>query len=277
MQRARARASARVKALLDGAPLHERTLLELRGALLGDSVFETMRAYGGAPFRLDAHLDRLERSAAWARLRRAPRDVLSRECVDVSAAIGDGAVRIFVFRGAGDGPLAARETRRLVFSEPLSLDPDEYARGVAACVLPADRFGTDASEHAKYARYLPRLLARDDARARGFDDALLADPAGRVLEAATASVFAFVDGGLVAASVLASVTRDVVLELAQERGIAFEVRPIERDELDRASEVFLASSLRELVPVARVDDRVIGPPGKLTRTLHASLRRRAGA
>jgi len=261
-----------VKALLDGAPLADGVLLDLRAALLGDAVFETMRAYGGVPFRLDAHLDRLARSASFARLRLAPRDVLERECRE--AADGDCALRVFVFRGRGEGPLASRETRRLVFSEPLSVSPDEYARGIAVCVLPG--LGADASERAKYARYLPRLLARDDARARGFDDALLADASGRVLEAATASVFAYVDGGLVGASVLASITRDVVVEIARERDIACETRPIERAELDRASEVFLASSLREIVPVVRVDDRVVGTPGKLTRSIHAGLRSRAG-
>jgi branched-subunit amino acid aminotransferase/4-amino-4-deoxychorismate lyase len=286
MQPARGGAGRRVSpALLDGEPVDvERAALPLdsAGGLLGDSVFETMRAYAGRPFRLEGHLERLERSAEWARMRLgAPREAVAGECARVAAAVaGDSAVRVFVLRGGrGPGALGDRPTRRLVFAEPVVVDRADYVRGVSACVLPAARFGTAEAPHAKYARYLPRLLARDEARTRGAGEALLADETGRIVEAATASVGCVVRGALVTSSVLPSITRDAVVELARERGIACADRPIEPGELAQASELFVASSLRELVPVVRVDGRAVGvgAPGEVTRALHAALRALAGA
>jgi branched-chain amino acid aminotransferase len=247
-------------ALLDGAPA-DSLPLDDPGLLLGDAVFETMRAYAGRTFALADHLARLARSAAWARM--AMPAELEAEIASVAAKAGDAAVRAFVFR-----------SHRLVTAEPLVLNADDYARGVAACVLPSADFGTAESPHAKYARYLPRLLARKEAKSRGFDDALLADEGGRIVSAATGSVFALVDDVLVTSSVLEGITRTHVVRLARERAITCALRPIEAHDLERATEVFVTSSLREIVPVVRVGDRVIGDgaPGKTTRELHAALR-----
>ena len=247
-------------ALLDGEPA-EALPLDDPALLLGDAVFETMRAYGGRPFALAEHMARLARSAAWARMELPP--ALEAEVVAAAGRVeGDAAVRAFVFR-----------KHRLVTAEPLALDVD-YDRGVAACVLPAAELATRESAHAKYARYLPRLLARDEARARGCGDALLADDAGRIVEAATGSVVAVVDGALVTSSILEGITRTHVLQLARDMWMDCALRPIEARDAERATEVFVTSSLRELVPIVRIDGRSIGSgvPGATTRALHAALR-----
>lgn len=252
-------------ALLDGEPAEALPLGD-PGLLLGDAVFETMRAYGGRPFALAEHMARLARSAAWARMEMPP--AFEAEVVAAARRVeGDAAVRAFVFR-----------EHRLVTADALGLDVD-YDRGVAACVLPAAEFATRESAHAKYARYLPRLLAREEARARGFGDALLADEAGRIVEAATGSVFAVVDGALVTSSVLEGITRRHVLQLARDMGMDSVLRPIEARDVERATEVFVTSSLREIVPIVRVGDRAIGAgaPGATTRALHAALRALAKA
>ncbi len=234
-------------ALLDGKPADALPLDP--GVLLGDSVFETMRAYAGKPFEEGAHLARLARSAKWARID-TPRDTLAEEASLAAKAIGNAAVRVFLFR-----------SHRLVTAEPIDIDPKIYEQGIRVCVLPDADYGTPETAHAKYARYLPRLLARKEALERGFDDALLCDGEGRIVSAATASVFALIDGVLVSASVLDSITRGVVLRIAEGMNLTTASTPIH---LDRASEVFLASSLRELVP--------IGAAGKITRDLHAAYR-----
>jgi len=261
-----------VIALLDGEPASALPL-DARGVLLGDAVFETMRAYAGRPFALGEHLDRLERSAAWARIRpNAPRETIARECAAAAEAVGDAAVRVFLLRGA-------QRALRLVLAEPVVVDEALLARGASACVLPRVSFGTAEGAHAKYARYLPRLLARDEARARGCDDALLADESGRIVEAATGSVFAVVDGALVTSSILEGITRRHVLQLARDMQIDCVLRPIEARDVERASEMFVTSSLREILPVVRLDDRAVGQgtPGEKTRALQRAYRALTGA
>ncbi len=251
-------------ALLDGAAA-DSLPLDDPGLLLGDAVFETMRAYSGRTFALGDHLARLARSAAWARMSMPAS--LEEEITSVAAKLGgDAAVRAFVFR-----------SHRLVTAESLVLDANDYTRGVSACVLPSAELGTAESPHAKYARYLPRLLARKEAKSRGFDDALLADESGRIVSAATGSVFALVGDVLVTSSVLEGITRAHVVRLARDRAMDHALRPIEASDLERATEMFITSSLRELVPIVRVGDRVIGDgaPGKTTRDLHEALRERA--
>ncbi len=252
-------------ALLNGVEAHALPLDD-PGLLLGDAVFETMRAYSGRPFALGEHLARLARSAEWACMPMPA--ALEAEITTVAKRVeGDAAVRAFVFR-----------KHRLVTAEPLKIDVD-YDRGGSACVLPNAEYGTPESAHAKYARYLPRLLARDEAKKRGFGDALLADAEGRILSAATGSVFAFVEGTLVTSSILEGITRANVLRLARDRRIDCTLRPIEARDLERATEVFVTSSLREVVPIVRVGERTIGDgsPGKTTRVLHDALRALATA
>jgi branched-chain amino acid aminotransferase len=269
--------------LLDGEAVSGDAALPLRehGVLLGDSVFETMRAYDGHPFAAGEHLERLERSAAWARLSiGVSAETLASEASSVARSVeGDSAVRIFVMRTTRGESLAAMPTRRLAFAEPLALRSSDYTRGVSACVLAAGAYGTLEAAHAKYARYLPRLLARDEARGLGFDEALLGDEAGCVVSGATSSVFVVRDDVLVTSTVLEGITRATVVRLAREMGLAVVLRPIAPRDIEGASEVFLTSSLREIVPVVRVGERVIGTgePGKTTRDLHAGLRKLAAA
>jgi branched-chain amino acid aminotransferase len=248
-----------VIALVDG---RESSSLPLddTGLLLGDAVFETMRAYGGRVFALGDHMQRLARSAEWARIELPPIDD---EVTAIGKRIGDGAVRAFVFR-----------KHRVVTAEPLAIDPAIYERGITVCLLPHDELGTAESAHAKYARYLPRLLARKEAAAQGCDDALLTDRQGRILSAATGSVFAVVDGVVITSSVLEGITRAHVLDIASARKLEHVRRPIEARDVAHATEMFTTSSLREIVPIAQVGDKTLGPPGETTRLLLRAYRDR---
>jgi len=233
-------------ALVDGV---ERDVVPIdHGVLLGDGVFETMRAYGGRVFALREHMERLARSAEWARIE--------------VPAMGDEIATV------------ARREHRVVTGEALEIDPAIYERGIRVCLLPHDEFGTAESAHAKYARYLPRLLARREAEAQGCDDALLTDGQGRVVSAATGSIFAVVDGVLVTSSILEGITRRRVLQEARDIGIDCVLRPIESSELARATEMFVTSSLREIVPIAKVGDKTLGPPGETTKALLRAYRDR---
>jgi branched-chain amino acid aminotransferase len=233
------------------------------GLLRGDGVFEVVRLYGGTPFALDEHLDRMAGSAAGLRL---PLD-LDAVRADVGALLaaagdaGDAKVRIVITRGG----------RRIVLLEPL---PAPLGTGTLACVEYAPVRLLDGVKSLSYAA---NMLATRIAAERGFDEALLCTPHGRVLEGPTSSFFCVLDGELctppVTDHVLDSITRRRVLDVA-----AVRERPIARDDLGAASEAFLASTTREVLPVRAIDDQAFDDaPGPVTRAVAAALRERIEA
>ena len=276
---------------IDGAFVDEsRAVLPLsdRGVLHGDSVFEVLRAYAGRPFLLEEHLGRFERSAAALRFGAVDVPLWAKDVHAALARFGsasDAVVRLMLTRGDGAlrAPLGGALGRRVLVVEALPpLDPALYERGVSAVVLDEPRVRPDAaSALGKYARYLPNVLALDEARRRGADEALWLDPDGNLVEVATANLFV-VEGDTLwtaplSSGVLAGITRAEVLRLSAPAGMRAREALFPASELARATEVFLTSSVRELVPVSRIDERPVGTgaPGPWTRRLHAALRERA--
>ncbi len=261
-----------------------------RGFLFGDAVFEVLRTYGGKPFALEAHVARLRGSAARVAMVLPWDDATVRRDVEETVAAAGGGelyVRIVVTRGSGPmslDPDTARSPLRVVLVQPVTVPPREaYARGIAAVTVRTKRTvdGTEA-EGAKVTNYLPNLLAMRDAKARGGAEALVLDPAGNVLEGATSNVFAVARGGIVtppeSAGILAGITRRYVVEAARRSGIQVVEEPLPLATLCGADEAFITSSIREVLPVVRIDDHVIGSgaPGPTTRALHRALREAAG-
>ena len=259
-----------------------------RGVRYGDSVFEVVRVYAGVPFLLAQHLRRLEGAAA--ELRFGVLDVPLwahevREALLRFGSAGDAVLRLMLTRGEGPlrAPLGQTPGRRVVVVESLpELDARIHERGVSAVVVDAPRVRPEgASALGKYARYLPNLLAQDEARRRGAEEALWLDPDGHVVEAATANVFAVARGALwtapLSSGVLAGITRAEVLRLSGAAGLGCREELLPPADLARATEIFLTSSVREIVPVCSVDGRAVGDgaPGPWTRRLHAALRARA--
>jgi branched-chain amino acid aminotransferase len=233
------------------------------GLLRGDGVFEVVRLYDGRPFALDDHLERMAGSAANLRLAldidavRADVEAL----LDAAGAPGDAKVRIVVTRGG----------RRIVLLEPL---PAPLASAALACVEFAPVRLLDGVKSLSYAA---NMLASRIAAERGFDEALLCTPHGRVLEGPTSSFFALLDGTLrtppLTDHVLDSITRRRVLAVAE-----VDERPIARDDLARAEEAFLVSTTREVLPVHAIEQqRFAGVPGPVTREVAAALRERIEA
>ena len=231
------------------------------GLLRGDGVFEVVRVYDGKPFALAEHLSRMERSAANLRLGwEVPRSVLEAEVSEVIHARGgrafDGNLRIVLTRGG----------RRLLLTEPLLPGP---ARPRLAFVTYSP---TRVLDGVKSLSYAANMLSTRLARERGFDEALLVTPHGRVLEATTSSVFWVGRDGAISTPpldehILASITRERVMRLVDVRE-----RPLTRDELLAAEEVFLASTTREVQSVAAVEDREFREPGPRTEEAAAALR-----
>jgi branched-chain amino acid aminotransferase len=230
------------------------------GLLRGDGAFEVVRVYEGKPYALDAHLRRLERSALNLRL---PVDLESirAETARLLAHAGPGPdhelLRIVVTRGG----------RRVLLTEPMHPSPERIRLG-SVTYSP-----TRVLDGVKSLSYAANMLASRLARERGFDEALLVTPHGRVLEAPTSSIFWVKDGELLtpplSEHILASITRALVVEVAgaQERACTLE-------QLLEAEEAFLASTTREVHPVAAIDDRTFDARAPVTERAAAEVARR---
>ena len=228
-------------ACLDGAvvPVADAVVpVTDEGLLRGDGVFEVLRLYGGRPFGLEEHLERMTRSAANLRLP-FDRDAVAADVAALlsAAAPGDGLLRLVVTRGG----------RRIALLEPPPSYGPVLTLGVVEYVPPRVLDGI------KSLSYAANMLSSRLARERGFDEALLVTPHGRVLEGPTSSFFAVLGGRLVtpplSEHLLDSITRRIVVEVA---GVVEE--PFSLEDLRGASGAFLASTTREVQPVSRVED-----------------------
>jgi branched-chain amino acid aminotransferase len=261
-----------------------------RGFLYGDSVFETLRTYRGALFALDEHLERLARSAERVLISLpVPLSTLREEIASAVAAHGGDElyVRLTLTRGIGQSlgldPELARSPLRVVLVTALSPPaPELYERGIAVITFRAERpSDAPAVADAKIGNYLLAVLAMRAARAAGASEALLEDAQGHILEGSTSNVFAVFAGVLrtppLSSAILPGITRAHVLAIAEAAGIAVEQRSLHKAELAQANEVFICSSIRELLPVVSIDgQRVgVGTPGPITVELLRRFREAA--
>ncbi len=259
-----------------------------RGFLYGDAVFEVLRTYGGKPFAFDDHLARLRRSAESVFIE-LPADEKTLKCEVVhSLAAADNAdsyVRIIITRGIGPlslDPDTAEHPSRVILVEPV-VPPsrDAYMVGIAVVLLSTRRAVDDTiAAGAKVTNYLSNLLAVREAKARGAQEALVVDASGYVVEGASSNVFVVHAGSLstppVRAGILAGITRANILAAAADLGIPTAERDLLPEDVYGAEEVFVTSSIREVLPVVRADGRVIGAgvPGPIARALHRRFRER---
>lgn len=271
---------------LDGA-LHalEDAMLPVldRGFLYGDAVFEALRTFGGEPDALERHLERLARSCAIVGI-----DVgvgpaeLAAEVRRAVAALQspERYVRVVITRGDRPDALAARNphrARRVVIVRPLH-EPDDalYQRGlrVRSCVAPISALTAGA----KPAGYLSNMLAIARAQAEGDDDALLLGAHGELLEGATSSLFLIRAGSVwtppLALGILPGITRERVMAAAQRVGLSVRERLLTIHDAYRAEELFLTSSVRQVVGLVAVDGVPIGAgqPGPLTLKIATQFR-----
>lgn len=278
-------------ASIDGqlfSPEQAKVSIYDRGFLYGDSVFETIRTYRGLPFSLGEHLKRLERSAERVLIAMpVSKEKIAEEIRAAVAAAGnpESYIRAMLTRGSGPlglDPAQAEHPLRVIFIEPLNpLPASMYQQGVSVVCVRTKR-SADAAQGAKVGNYLESLLALSVAKKAGAHEALIIDAGGHVVEGTTSNIFAFRAGTLLTpgeeAGILPGITRAHILQAAENLGIALQFETLSAQTLAEADEVFLSSSIREILPVVRIDQNQVGDgqPGRLTRRLHAEFRRTAG-
>jgi len=258
--------------LINGQPSDGRIPVTDSSVVRGDAVFEVAMAYGGVPFRLDDHLDRLEASARKLGVGLPRRSLLVEWMTRAAEEIGDGAVRLVATRGSSI-PGEPGEPLVIVFGHEMAR-PDGPCR-LFPVTAPWHAAGVEWDlSGAKITSYAPNMASTRRAQAEGFDDALLVTVDGLVLEGPTFSVAWVIDGVLetpgLELGILESVTRRVVLELAAAEGIPFvEVEaPLER--MLSADEAMAWSTVREVQAVSHVGDHGY-ETGPVTKTLQEAF------
>lgn len=257
-----------------------------RGFTLGDGLFETLRAYGGRPFRLEAHLARLEEGAAVLHIPLPlPRARIAAAAHETLAAnnLGDrdAAIRITLSRGPGARGLLPPATPEPTLMITAAAHEPAPARPFSAVIV-----GIRRNEHSPLSRlkplsYLDNVLAQREAAERGADEALLLNGAGRLACAARANLFVVRAGVLLtppaSEGVLPGIARAEVLAIAAALGISAREAPLERDALADAEEAFVSNSLIEVAGLGAVDGRAIngGGIGPLTGRIAAAYRQSA--
>ena len=256
------------------------------GLLYGDGIFEGIRYYRGTPFRLEAHLRRLEDSAAALGLS------LPVDGPGLTAAIrlliresggGDGYLRLLVTRGEGAlglDPATCPRPNVIIMADALSLVDAELVRtGIRVIVASTRRLEADGLDpRIKSLNYLNQVMARMEASRAGAHEAILLNRMGRVAEGTADNLFIVRDGLLATPPVfdgaLDGITRGLILQLARQAGVEARERSLTAYDLYTADECFLTGTGAELIPVASVDGRPLRhSPGPLFQRLGRAFRR----
>jgi len=254
------------------------------GFLYGFGLFETMRAYGGCVFRLDSHLSRLARSAEILGLPIEALDLKGavRDTIHANK-LSDARVRITISIGEGGmvpDPSACTQPTVLILAGHYKPYPEQvYEKGVGAVVSSIRRNSQSPLSRLKSANYLENMLAKQEARAAGVDEAICLNEKGLLAEASMSNIFLVNDGILRTpgeeSGILPGITREVVLELASQLGINTFEQDIRLDELFQTQEAFLTNSLMEIMPLTEIDGKPVGSgkPESVTRRLMANYKK----
>ena len=253
------------------------------GLLYGDGVFEGIRFYGGRAFRLDAHLARLERSAAAIELRLPYSRAALRAATDAviaHAGAPDGYLRLLVTRGEGDlglDPRSCNHATTILAAAPVRFFEGAATAGFAVVVASTRQSPPDVVDaRIKSLNYLNRLLARLEAIRAGADEAIMLNHRGHIAEGTTDNVFLVRDGVLftppVSDGALEGITREAVLTLAKELGIPTRQESVGSYDLCVSEEAFLVGTGVGLVAVRSVDGRPLPTcPGPVFRRIEAAF------
>jgi branched-chain amino acid aminotransferase len=251
------------------------------GLLYGDGIFEGIRAYNGRVFKLKEHIDRLFYSAkaillnismSHAQIMKAVVDTCRRN------KIRHGYIRLVVTRGAGTlglDPNRCKKSSVIIIAATIQVYPEAmYRRGMEIITVPTTRNLHSALNPAiKSLNYLNNILAKIEASNSGCEEAIMLNAEGYVAECTADNVFVVKAGHLLtpplSAGALYGITRGVVMGLGADAGLQVGEPNLTRYDLFNADECFLTGTGAELIPIVKIDGRVIGNgrPGPVTLDL----------
>lgn len=273
-----------MKIFIDGKFLDERNAKVSvfdHGLLYGDGVFEGIRAYNGRIFKLKEHIDRLFYSAK-AILLEIPMShaALMKATVETCRRnrLQDCYIRLVVTRGVGTlglNPRSCKNPSVIIIAGKIQVYPVEmYERGMDIVTVPTVRNLHSAVNPAiKSLNYLNNILAKIEANNAGVEEAVMLNAEGYVAEGTADNIFVIRQGALftppLSAGALYGITRQTVIELAEAAGWKVSEPNLTRYDLFNAEECFLTGTGAELIPVVKIDGRVIGSgkPGPITKQL----------
>jgi branched-chain amino acid aminotransferase len=257
------------------------------GLHYGSGVFEGVRAYetpkGAAVFRLTEHMQRLHDSAKLLYME------IPYSVDDLKAATWDlvGAnglpscyIRPIAFYGYGQLGVAARDNpvEVAIMSWPWGayLGEDGMRNGIRVKVSSWQRVGPNVIPHAAKATgvYINSMLAVGEANRGGYEEAILLTADGYIADGSGESIFVVKDGTIytpdLSASILVGITRDTIIQIAQDLGHRLVEKQLIRTDLYLADEVFMVGTAAEVTPIREVDDHLVGPPGPVTIEIQQS-------
>ena len=263
------------------------------GFLYGEGVYETMRTYAGRPFLLERHMRRLRHSARLISLVLPLSDEelathIGRTMGEADLGGAEAYIRVLVTRGIGELTYDLRATPTpsvvIIVKPHMELPAETYERGVSVTIVDVVRnHPGSVNPLIKSNNLMNSALAMQQALARGAFEGAMRNYRGELTECTTANLFVVKDGAAItpplAAGLLPGITREFLFEIGRDVGITVTEATLRDEDLYGADEAFLTSTTREIVPITRVDDRIVGVglPGPITRSLLAAFRGRTGA
>jgi branched-chain amino acid aminotransferase len=264
------------------------------GFLYGEGVYETLRTYSGRPFLFDRHMRRLRKSASMLTLPvPLTDDLIEARFQDTMRAAGiEGApgneayIRLMITRGVGDlsyDPAVCPTPTVVIVVKP-QVDPpvQAFERGVTVSLVSIVRnHPGSVNPIIKSNNLLNNAIAMQEAVRRGAFEGLMRNYRGELAECTTSNIFLVKNGTALTppidAGLLAGITREFLFEIGMEEGIPVREAVLRDNDLFAADEAFLTSTTREIVPIVRVDDKLIGSgtPGPITKALLNAFRKRA--
>jgi len=260
------------------------------GVLYGDGVFEGIRAYNKRVFKLDEHVNRLYESAKIIMLDiPIDQNEMKRAILNICKANGiiDGYIRPVVTRGAGTlglAPWKCKNPAVFVIADKVKLYPQEYYDNGMPMITASTRRNISEAVNpmAKSLNYLNNILAKIEAHNAGVEEAIMLNHQGFVAECTGDNIFMVKGNKLftppIYAGVLLGITRATVISLAADMGYETIERQFTRAELFLADEAFLTGTAAEVVPIVKVDGRVVGDgkPGPISVKLVLAFKDYAG-
>jgi len=256
------------------------------GLLYGDGVFEGIRSYNSLVFRLKEHIDRLYKSADAIELKIPMTKLEMIETVVKTLKenrLKDAYVRLVITRGPGDLGLDPRKCPKptiFIIADKIALYPEKfYGVGLAIVTAVTKRNLVQALDpRIKSLNYLNNILAKIDAIKSGTQEAIMLNHDDYVAECTSDNIFMVKDNELLTPPVdigaLEGITRDAVIQIAKRTDVPFCEKLLKMEDFYTADEVFLTGTAAEIIPVVKIDERVIGngKPGKLTLKLLKEFR-----